>query len=116
MHDLAGSRPAAAEGHAESRGEQDRKEHRPEHGLGLADELPDANERELHERMAPQSEVRRRSDEAAAVHSSRRCRPVSETNTSSSVAECVRSSRQRHALARQLLEQRRARTRCSSVA
>ena len=79
-------------------GQQDREEHRPEHRFGLARELAHAHERQLHSGAKSAAWLGRR-------YSSRRCRPVSETNTSSSVAEWVRSSLDRRALARKVLEQ-----------
>ena len=68
-------------------------------------ELAVAHQRELDERVvAP----------AAAAQSSRSCRPVSETKTSSSVAEWVRSSESCDALPPELVRAARAWPRCSS--
>ena len=76
-----GALPRDGKRHRHRHRHQDRKDERPEERLGLADELAQPGERQLDERM----------ERAAAVHahSSRRCRPVSAMNTSSSVPWCV---------------------------
>src|ERR671922_975052 len=80
---------------AEAGGKQDRKDENPEHRFRLAPELEKAHQYQLRKRIfadSPALAHDRHRCRCRAHVPSRRRRPVSETNTSSSVAECVRSS------------------------
>src|SRR5262249_38904388 len=74
---------AAGKRNSERHRDQNRKDERPADRLGFARKLAQPCEGELDERMPRSATVNRR------LHSSRRCLPVSATNTSSSVPWCV---------------------------
>ncbi len=89
-----------AEGDAERERQQDGKHEDPEHRLGLAQQLAQLDQDELPQWIEAHRDQ---------PHSSRRWRPVSDTNTSSSVAWCVARRRRSTPLATELGEQRRER-------